>query len=317
MAYGKNFCCESPQPQFTVPNGAGQLANDQPAEIALPEGTVSAEGIEAIAQLLLTEYSRLSNTSYYYLAYDLEPVGDQFLGTGGNYAKRLSAHAAKTRQLKLPPSVLEKAGMIAREHSSAPPSSVIEVTRKLNEGPRFFYHTQSCWWGSYSYSRCTLKTNGGFGIRSFNDRGAVTGRAWAMPLKPNFRGGLTPTFDTAAPAAYVVFNGYGQLAGYTAPRLLSAMAGWAYKRIEFGCDRMSVNAGSYLVAPDPGMFRDLYLNPREHASLFDDEQAQRRARLRAEQTEAEHAARVAATCLVCGVKHKTGSAVAAKHAIVA
>jgi hypothetical protein len=143
-----------------------------------------------------------------------------------------------------------------------------------------FYHDDSCWWQGYSESRCALKTNGGFGLRTFDRHGDVTGRAWVMPLKLSASGHLEPTFNTETPDAFTVFNGYGDLAGYTAPRIVGHMAGWTYRKIGFDASPMYVNAGGYLVAPEEvakkydGTNNYLILRLSQHADLLKREQEQ-------------------------------------------
>jgi hypothetical protein len=163
---------------------------------------------------------------------------------------------------------MSEVGTIARDHSKAAAFEV-DVTRDLNRSPDYFYHDDSCWWGGMSESRCALKTNGGFGLRSLRGQ-SVSGRAWVMPLRDC--GGLVPTLDTETPDAFIVFNGYGDLAGYAPARIMAGMAGWTYKKIAFSCDPMYINAGGYLVAPEH-IIQDtanLRLSVPQHAHLTDD-----------------------------------------------
>jgi hypothetical protein len=172
---------------------------------------------------------------------------------------------------------MSQIGTIARDHSK-PVEVEIEVTREFNESAAYFYHEDSCYWGSYYESRCALKTNGAFGLRSFRG-GAVSGRAWVMPLRhvDRLRTGpdLTPTFDTMGADAFVVFNGYGDLGGYAASRIVAHMAGWTYRKIGFGCDPMYINAGGYLVAPEhiaePYTDGSLKLSVPQHSDLYESE----------------------------------------------
>lgn len=281
-------CCISPQRKFTLRNdGCEPLANDTRTEITLPAGTISTEGLDAISSYLRHESNNTRRsdcgraTKLYDLAYDLSPLGDLWQTKTGNYAKRLSSYAYKQYALKLTPEIMSQVGVIAREHSN-PVSVTIAATRDLNLSAADFYHDDSCWWQSYSYSRCTLKTNGGFGLRSFTARGTVSGRAWVMPLRQDPRGRLAPTFDTITPDAFIVFNGYGELSGYTAPRLLAHMAGYTYRKVGFDCESMYINAGGYLVAPEDIAQKyasaGVRLNLNKHATLFEDEQAEKLAR---------------------------------------
>ena len=280
-----DYCgCEPPQPEFTIRNdGCEPLAQDTRVTVTLPAGTISAVGLDAIRQLLVTE----SISGGHYdgctdLACDLESLGSEWQTKAGNFAKRLSRHAYQRYQIKLTPDVLSSVGTIARDHSNAV-SVQIEVTRDLNQSAGYFYHEDSCWWGSYGSSRCAFKTNGGFGLRSFDgdSQHSISGRAWVMPLRRNgvspSSHTLIPTFDTVTPDAFVVFNGYGDLSGYAAPRILAHMAGWTYRKIGFECSPMYVNAGGYLVAPEDiaEKYTDgsLHLSVSQHAHLFENERA--------------------------------------------
>ncbi len=269
-------CCVSPQLTFTIRNNGNELlTSDTPVTIALPAGTISPEGLAEISRYLRRQ---LGNDEYgrtHYplqeLSYDLTPLGNEWQAKNGNYAKRLSAHAYKTRKIKLSPDIMSQVGSIARDHSK-PVSVTLEVTRQLNKSPGYFYNAGSCWWNSYSESRCALKTNGGFGLRTFDAIGDVTGRAWVLPLQRNRDGNLVPTFNTLTPDAFVVFNGYGDLESYAAPRILASMAGWTYRRINFSCSPMYINAGGYLVASEiiakQYTDRELHLNVARHSTLF-------------------------------------------------
>jgi hypothetical protein len=264
-------CCESPQLEFTIRNdGAEPLANDTRVAFTLPAGVISPAGLRAIRDYLC-------DSGHYDLTYGIEVLGDQWQTRTGNYAKRLSRYAYQTHQAKLTPEIMSQIGTIARDHSK-PVEVEIEVTREFNESAAYFYHEDSCYWGSYYESRCALKTNGAFGLRSFRG-GAVSGRAWVMPLRhvDRLRTGpdLTPTFDTMGADAFVVFNGYGDLGGYAASRIVAHMAGWTYRKIGFGCDPMYINAGGYLVAPEhiaePYTDGSLKLSVPQHSDLYESE----------------------------------------------
>jgi len=73
----------------------------------------------------------------------------------------------------------------------------------------------------------------------------------------------------------VVFNGYGDLYGYTASRIIAHLAGWTYRKIDFECSPMYINSGGYLVAPEPVAEKytdgELRLSVSQHSSLYDRE----------------------------------------------
>jgi hypothetical protein len=287
-------CCASPQPEFTIRNEDHQpLASGTKALVTLP-GIIPAEGLDDIG-------AYLRSLGYSDLSYDLGPVGSEWQTRKGNFTKRLSGHAYKAHAVKLPQYVLSGVGSIARDHSQEA-SFMIEVTRRLNMSSASFGNPGSCWWDSYRRSRCALKTNGGFGLRAFGQkrtireriRGTrhVTGRAWVLPLRLTNWGGLTPTFDTMTPSAFAVFNGYGELSGYAAPRVLAHMAGWTYRKVTFSCDPMYVNSGiGYLIGPGEltERYRDrsLSLDVERHSTRFEDEQRE----LARQAEEAAHAKR--------------------------
>jgi len=271
-------CCESPQPEFSVRNdGCEPLANDTRFEIELPAGTISEEGLSTIRDYLFRQsYSAdddQARIAYRELSRSMGDLGDQWQTRNGNYVKRLSRHAYQKHQLKLSQDVMSNVGNIARDHSTAV-SVAIEVTRDLNLPAYEFYHEDSCWWGSYGESRCALKTNGGFGLRSFSGS-RVTGRAWVMPLRKDENGRLVATFETMTPDAFVVFNGYGDLSGYAPARIVAHMAGWTYRKIGFQADPMYVNAGGYLIAAEdtaqPYTDGHLRLDTSQHSRLFERE----------------------------------------------
>jgi hypothetical protein len=271
------YCCTSPQLEFSVRNdGRPPLENDTQATISLPGGAIATEGLREIRYLLRNWYegdtfplTRLSS--------ELAPLGDQWQTPAGNFTKRLSHYAYKNYAIKLPPEAVSQVGCLARNYSTEAADWTIDITRNLNLDPADFYHEDSCWWTSYSDSRCALKTNGGLALRSFSRHGRVSGRAWVMPLRQE-NGKLYPTFNTTSPAAFVTFNGYGSLAGYAAPRIMGYVTGWTYRKIGFECPPMCVNAGGILVAPEE--ITELYARKElflasvdRHASLFQDEQA--------------------------------------------
>jgi hypothetical protein len=162
------------------------------------------------------------------------------------------------------------------------------VTRDLNQTPADFAHEGSCWWGSYFSGRCMVKTNGGFGLRTYRDGPGTypTGRAWVMPLRRESEKSFTldPTFDSLTPDAFAVFNTYGDLANYTGARLMAHLAGMTYRKVDLyfdGIANLYINSGSgYLVGPEEicehyqlGSGRVLQVRVQQHNNLFEREQA--------------------------------------------
>lgn len=268
--------CEAPAQEFNIRNdGEPMLANDVRAHIMLPAGTISDEGLNLIVNLIYT-----GGLTPYVPSYAIRSIIDtadrRWQTKEGNFTKRLSKAFYKHNGAKISPDMLSTIGCIAREHSSKTSDYHIEVTRRLNMPAEEFAHEDSCWWQSYHASRCALKSNGGFGLRAWEDDDyGVSGRAWVMPLMWNEdREILMPTFDTEAPDAFMVFNGYGNLDGYTPARILAHMAGMTYKKIEnFTCSPMYVNAGGYLVSSQDicSKVEALNLNVDQHSNLYSKE----------------------------------------------
>lgn len=274
--------CESPGMQFTVRNnGKGMLAQDERTQVSLPAGIIDEQGIQAIARKLWGHAVDLDDDdqrrALNALAYPeniIVEIGDKWQTGKGNFTKRLSKLAYEAG-VKLPPEVISAVGVIGSDHSQAVDFEV-EVTRDLNLSAEDFGNEGSCWWGSYDEGRCAFKSNGGYGLRAFDEYHNVIGRAWVMPLKNPGGADLVPTFETASPDAFVVFNGYGELCGYTSARIVAHMAGLTYRKISLYGSPMYINGESgYLIAPEDlaKHYTDgrLHLSVDEHSSLFTDE----------------------------------------------
>ena len=260
--------CEAPHLCFHFPaNGHGTVEQDEELPVALPAGTIDQEGLTKIRYLLLDSLTAWPERCM--VSWVMDQVGDQWTTKAGNYTKRLSREFYNVRdgadqpmRIKLPEGVLSEVGNIARAHSSGDKTWNVAFTRDLNQSASDFYHDGSCWWGGYGYSRCALKSWGGIGMRTFEkgrwgDR--VRGRAWVQPLKmgriTNYRGeestGLVPTHDSIGADAYLVYNGYGDLDGYTGVRIVAHLTSKSYKKIAVRIDRQYVNGDSgYLVADE-------------------------------------------------------------------
>ncbi len=268
-------CCTSPQLEFSLRNAADDqwLSAESRTTVTLPAGVISQTGISAIHEYLWSE------AQLWDAARELKTLDARWQTREGNFTKRLSRAVYKKHGQKISPDVLSRVGSIAMDHARSIDFG-IEITRDLNRSAYEFGHSESCWWGSYASSRCSLKSNGGFGLRSFSNSQGVSGRAWVLPLKvatshPELGGGpnLIPTFDTRNAAAFVVFNCYGDLQGYNAARIVGHMTGMTYRKISFDCDPMYVNDNKgYLVASEEiaEKFTNGYLNlyTDDHSSLF-------------------------------------------------
>lgn len=279
--------CEPPTRALTMRNEGTTLSADERLAVFLPSGVISEEGIEQIARMIRqhyhtmpdnTEERRNERAKWWNLSYKVSTMDARWQTKEGNFTKRLSKLAHKTEGLKFPPELLTKVGNVARDNSNGAEVNV-ELTRDLNLPAGDFYHEDSCWWQSHADSRCALKNNGGIGMRTFEsstwgDR--VSGRAWIMPLRADEDGNLSATFDAETADAYMVFNGYGDLSGYTPARIVAGMVGMIYSKIGFDCPPMYVNNGTgYLVASQETIAEHaggLTLYVDTHSSLYYNEQ---------------------------------------------
>jgi hypothetical protein len=309
-----NDCdCEAPHQEFLVPvsEGSDIRHNDEMFTVTLPGGMISHSGLCEIGSLLMNcrdDSVLMGNgeSALHRASHLAHHVGNAWIDdSGAKYTTRLrkaiykeeiayhERHADGTYVLdehgcykmavhtktKIPADVLAKIGEIAQRNSRAIEVNV-EVTRSLNLPADDFAHGSSCWWSEYGYSRCTLKNNGGFGIRSFRYRHnqiwqpsetgygrwvddtdsplfkEVSGRVWALPMvrvTNNFQvnSGWERTADALHADAWLVFNAYGDLDEMAGVRVAQAMTGWSSKRVSFsGNDhRMYVNGDTaHLVA---------------------------------------------------------------------
>jgi hypothetical protein len=240
--------CESSQMTFRFPMSGTTIGNDSEHVVTIPEGIISEDGLKAVESILYT-------VPNYRAVHVMALIGDEWKTDAGTYPKRLARALHKAGGDKLSPEVLGQIGTVAREHSADQAGWRVSVTRDLNGSAEDFYHEDSCWWGDYSESRCALKTNGGIGLRTWRTThygySQVTGRAWVLPVNVDAAGRITPTYDTSA-RAFLVFNGYGDLEGFDAPRIVATMTGGSVRRVRLSISPMYVNSNSgYLVAsPD-------------------------------------------------------------------
>lgn len=305
-------CCPAPAQEFVVPNVSGEpLSNDTPLAVSIGAGMVSDVGMEEIKSIFWRigrDIMRTARNESKHPMYSMEWENEgreecskwQSLGTrlpeighkvkaegGPNFTKRLTRFAHKEFKLKIPDDVVSQVGNLASDHSRGA-DFTIETTRQLNQSATDFGHPDSCWWQSYFASRCALKNNGGFGIRTYSGKRRAgqrpDGRAWAMPLKryevfdfPSSRA-FKPTFDAMGAEAFIVFNGYGDLQGYTAARVMCHLTGMSYRKIQLRIAGMYVNGESgYLVGPEDVVkqYADqrLDVDAPQHSTLLQTEQA--------------------------------------------
>lgn len=239
-------CCGAPHPHFTFPaDGHGVVQENERLTVELAKGTIDEEGIDLIKKLVrYTLRYHITTFSAFEL---VDSVGPLWQAKRGNFTKRLSSAVHSKYKLKLTPDVVSKIGNIARDHSSDTATWHVEFTRDLNLPAADFFHETSCWWGSYSESRCCLKSWGGLALRTYSDAGKLTGRVWVQPLNSN----LQPTHDALNAHAYALYNGYGALSGYSAARIVAHLAGRTYRKVGLTTTHCYVNdSRGYLVADD-------------------------------------------------------------------
>lgn len=259
-------CCPT-QPRFRFPaNGAGTVAQDERLTLTLPKGIISEAGIVAIskavtdalptAQAVVDARAAYYGTSYanaggpwsaWSVAEDehdkavravskaIESIGHEWQGKRGNYPKRLSSALHKLG-VKLTPATISEVGNLARQYSDDQSEFYIEFTRDLNQSADYFYHEDSCWWQSYANSRCALKNWGGLAMRTFKNAESrsdcPSGRVFLFPLDEDFQ----PTQNAETAHAYMVFNAYGALGGYSSARIIAHLAGKTYRKVAFDLD---------------------------------------------------------------------------------
>lgn len=271
-------CCPA-QPRFRFPaNGAGTIGNDERMTLTLPKGVISEAGITAITQAvqnaLPTKKAEQDAYAAYTAIYDqslrdawwaasdehyaatkvaapaIESVGTEWQTKRGNYPKRLGSALYKVG-IKLDPATISEIGNLARQYSDEQSEYHIEFTRDLNQSAAYFYHEDSCWWQSYANSRCALKNWGGLAMRTFDheddEQDDPSGRVFVFPLNAD----LEPAQNAETAHAYLVFNAYGSLGGYSSARIVAHLAGMSYRKVTFRLDIQNgyVNSDAgYLVA---------------------------------------------------------------------
>lgn len=246
--------CEAPVRKFNFPaDGHGTVREDERLTVELPKGVVDPQGLIEVSQILWQ--GPLGGMFDVDLERVLEEVGPTWQTKKGNFTRRLSSALYKLgkdlgKEIKLDAATISAIGNVARQHSSEEASWDIEFTRNLNLPAEDFCHEDSCWWTSYSESRCCLKNHGGVGMRSFNGR-YVNGRAWIQPILVKEDGKVIPTHRTLDADGYIVFNGYDNLAGYPGARIVAHLTGNTYRAIAFDMSDSYVNGDKgYLVAPE-------------------------------------------------------------------
>lgn len=224
--------------RFPIENGARSVASERRVTVTLPAGTVSREGMQQISWVVFDEVAASSdpniNTKCYIARSAVMQLECDWQTRTGNFPKRLQKAILQATGFKASAELISRIGNLARQHSGSQAKWHVEMSRNLNASAQHWYHGESCWWGSYSHSRCRLKGCGGLGMRTFDTAGDladVTGRMWVIPLDAQ----LKPTHDTILAFAYLAFNAYG-FEGYDGARVLAQMTGLSYRKIYLHAD---------------------------------------------------------------------------------
>jgi hypothetical protein len=162
-------CCESPKQEFSLRIKDGSISQDERLTVTLPEG-VTSTGFYQIRDLIHSHVRSLEAppTGWLRAVEKIrgETIGAEWVTDKGTLPKRISRFLHREAGISLPATVLAEIGNVAKRDARSGELHV-EVTRDLNLDADEFAHGGSCWWTEYAVSRCILKTNGGFGLRSF------------------------------------------------------------------------------------------------------------------------------------------------------
>lgn len=261
-------CCVSEHLSFAFPaNGQGVVLNDDRLEVRLPAGVISEEGMTAIMQKVRDTIhpqrtSMFEDTTpvpavYWRVAMIVEAVGSEWQTSRGNFTRRLSSALYKSN-VKLDEGVLSEIGNMAREHSSGDSSYLVEFTRDLNRSASYFGNPGSCWFshGAFRESRCALKTNNGLAMRSFSSmdsaRSDPNGRVWVQPLGEDMK----PCHNSVTASAYLLYNGYGKLAGYGAAQIVAYLSSKSYKKVNLHISHQYINGNRGFLVADADTLRE-------------------------------------------------------------
>ena len=227
------------------------IAQDEIVEIAHGGGDIASTALQEIHNLIFNK-TRGNGDYGIQLRELIQPAfnfDSRWMTKDGNFPKRVAKLLITQHNLKLTEELMSEIGNIAQRYTSKPGSYRLSITRDLNKPKHEFVHGDSCWWSSYWWSRCNLKSLGGFGLRTWetdaNGNEKPNGRAWMMPLKVNTPGGTNARnygILQAAPEmlpadAYIIFNGYGprntRLDSLEFGRMVASMTGKSYRKIDF------------------------------------------------------------------------------------
>lgn len=253
--------CISPRENFSIAGATGSTYDsDTNFDVTLSDA-VDAYTLTTIRNKVIAWGRGQGIVNAYMLDTPMMGIDPTYKTSEGTYAKRLRSAVYKHTKssgyfdepVSLPADLVAEIGLLARENS-APQEYRVQITRDLNREAEYYAHDDSCWWTDYSYSRCTLKSNAGFGLLTMQESRwseYADGRVWVLPCTIEDGNRLVPTFGEAQ--AYMVFNGYGELEEGAGARLLAHLTGWAVatNRTVFPTHaaRMYINAAPRVVVP--------------------------------------------------------------------
>lgn len=267
--------CKPRQPEFDFPalclGPHESFHAEEIKEVVTGGGDVTATGVTQIRKMINLKTAH-GSTGIDLYEIDTDDFDRRWQTHEGNFPKRLAKLLLTERHLKLTEDLMAEIGNIAKQYTSKPGAHRVSLTRNINLPKAEFVNDNSCWWSDYWYSRCTLKSMGGFGIRLWAqqqklayhpntgnviDEGlkdVAVGRAWMIPLALTLRGTADNSRfgkwmpDAPLPAeAYVVFNGYdgrrsqdrAELLDFA--RIIAQMTGKSYRKIDFYAPSMYIN----------------------------------------------------------------------------
>jgi hypothetical protein len=223
MAHRCQCVARHPQFRFRL-HGGGWVGSDTRFAVTQPAGRIGDPGLEEIHRLMLNVHGSTIAQMVYL-------VDSEWQLRDGNYSKRLARAVYKQYLVKMEPDVLARVGAIAKEHAGASTAWYLEFTRDLNGPVTAYANPKSCWWGGFSRSRCTMKENGGLGLRSYDSMEVATdrpnGRVWILPIDAR----MNVTEDVEGASGFALFNGYGRLQGYAPARIIAQMCEMTYRKV--------------------------------------------------------------------------------------
>lgn len=179
------------------------------------------------------EYYNLRNTDLYDTRFDsfrgksvqdiLEIIGTEPTNLEGRFTKRFQAHLYKEFGYRLSADQLTCIGNLYNAARLTRKNYIVEITNNFSWDDGQFSKDGSCWWGSYSDSRDTLYSYGGYALLVYPDldnthKSDGIGRTWIYPKSDDL---------------VVTFNSYGIEAKESAAivaKLLEKVTGknWKY-----------------------------------------------------------------------------------------